>query len=347
MRGRISIIRYTVSFLVFALPLILVFSVPAQQQGEPGCPVREVSSNSSLSLQPAEINPAATRAMMLGSARAGNRIVGVGDHGIVLLSDDGTNFRQAKSVPVRSILNAVHFVDEKTGWIVGHWGVVLKTEDGGENWKLQRSDTSVDQPLFSVFFKDKEHGWAVGLWSLMLTTKNGGKTWEEVPIPPPPGSNRADRNLFKIFADRDGTLLVAGEQGTVLYSKDDGASWSYSSTGCKGSFWSGLALEDGTIVVGGLCGAVYRSTDGGLSWNASQSGTQSSVTDFGVIGGKVVAVGLDGVFLESEDGGATFKSTQRDDRLPLTALARVGTNSRLVFFSKQGVVSNPPNVESK
>jgi photosystem II stability/assembly factor-like uncharacterized protein len=171
----------------------------------------------SLKIQPAEPSTAATRAMILSSARAGKRIVAVGKLGIVLLSDtDGADFRQAKSVPVRSTLTAVHFVDEKTGWAVGQAGVVLRTDDAGENWTLQRHDTSVDQPLFSVWFRDRQRGYAVGLWSLMIATVDGGKTWTQVALPPPPGRKKADRNLLKIFANRMGTLFVAAEQGMIL-----------------------------------------------------------------------------------------------------------------------------------
>ena len=129
--------------------------------------------------------------MILSSARAGKRIVAVGNHGIVLLSDtDGADFRQAKSVPVRSTLTAVFFVDEKTGWAVGQWGVVLRTDDAGESWTLQRHDTSVDQPLFSVWFRDRQRGYAVGLWSLLIETADGGKTWTQVTLPPPPAGRR-------------------------------------------------------------------------------------------------------------------------------------------------------------
>jgi len=60
-----------------------------------------------------------------------------------------------------------------------------------------------------------------------------------------------------------------------------------------------------------------------------------------------VAVGLDGIFLESDDGGLSFKATQRDDRLPLTTLARAGSNGLLVVFSKRGIVKDPPVVSSK
>jgi hypothetical protein len=36
-------------------------------------------------------------------------------------------------------LNALHFSDAKTGWAVGENGLIMKTVDGGTNWKTQAS----------------------------------------------------------------------------------------------------------------------------------------------------------------------------------------------------------------
>ena len=292
-----------------------------------------------LAIQPAVATTAAAKAMMLGSARAGKRIVAVGDHGIVLLSeDDGKSFRQAKSVPVRSTLTGVFFADEKSGWAVGHWGIILATADGGETWQLQRSDTSVDQPLFSVYFKDKNRGWAVGLWSLLLDTRDGGKTWQAGKLPPPPGGGKTDRNLLHIFAGKSGTLFIAAEQGTVIRSADDGANWNYTATAYKGSFWTGVALQNGTLLVGGLRGKIYRSINDGTSWIEVDSGTKSSLTSFCESGGKVYAAGLDGVYLESATDGATFVVKQREDKAPITSLA-AASSGHLVMFSKNGILA--------
>ncbi len=333
--------------MLTALALHLFLACPADaREGAPPSAPGAAAAPSPPKIQPAEATTAATRAMILSSARAGKRIVAVGNHGIVLLSDtDGGDFRQAKSVPVRSTLTAVFFIDEKTGWAVGQWGVVLRTDDGGENWTLQRSDQSVDQPLFSVYFKDKDRGWAVGLWSLLIATVDGGKTWTQVTVPPPPGKKKADRNLLKIFANRMGTLFVAAEQGMILKSYD-GENWTYIDTGYKGSFWTGIVLNNGTILVGGLRGTIYRSTDDGRSWREAKSEFKSSITDFAEAGGKVYATGLDGVVLESDDHGSTFTGSQREDRIPFTAIS-VNSVGKLVKFSKQGVVKDPPGEPSK
>lgn len=289
---------------------------------------------------PAVQTPLATQAMILGAARAGKRVVAVGDHGVVLLSDDdGKHFRQAKSVPTRAVLTAVSFSDAQNGWAVGHHGTILHTSDGGENWVLQRQDLSVDQPLFSVQFRDAQSGIAVGLWSLMLQTSDGGRTWRKQTLPSPPGATKADRNLFSVFTAPDGAWLVAAEQGLVLRSTDGGQNWSWLDTGYRGSLWAGTALHDGTLYVAGMRGTVYRSTDRGEHWEKVPSGTASSTTALVPVGSGaqegVAGVGLEGVALHSE--GLAIHAMHRPDRLDLTALVRAA-NGKLVMFSVHGVV---------
>jgi len=288
--------------------------------------------------QPAEQAGHAARASILAATSAGNRVVTVGEHGIVLLSDDGgKSYRQAEKVPVRATLNSVHFTDGDNGWAVGHWGAILHTGDGGRTWQTQRLDTKVDQPLFSVYFRDTSHGWAVGLWSLMLRTEDGGKSWQQVELPHPAGAKGADANLYAVFSGGPGVLLVAAEHGRILRSVDDGATWSQVDTGYQGSFWTGTRLKSGALLVGGLKGTIYRSEDGGVSWSPVASAAKSSVTAFREPDGKVVATALDGNLLTSTDDGKSFSATQRDDRLPFTAAA-VAPTGALLLFSKAGVV---------
>src|SRR5438105_8021391 len=63
------------------------------------------------------------KSAFMAVAHAGNRLVMVGEHGIVLLSDDGgRSFRQARALPIQSTLTAVYFADSTHGWSVGQWG---------------------------------------------------------------------------------------------------------------------------------------------------------------------------------------------------------------------------------
>jgi photosystem II stability/assembly factor-like uncharacterized protein len=282
-----------------------------------------------------------THALLLGAAKAGARMVAVGDHGIVLLSDDeGKTWRQAREVPTRVMLTSVSFIDDKQGWAAGHWGTVVHTEDGGETWKLLRTDTSVDQPLLSIYFWDRSNGFAAGLWSLALRTTDGGVSWTPVKMPAPPGADKSGPNLYQIFPARNGVLFIAGEQGLVFRSDDGGQNWNLLKTGNAGSFWTGLALPDDSLLVAGLNGKIFRSTDSGKTWSDVPSGVTASITSLAMgPDGSVSGVGLEGGVVDSKDGGVSFSATPRADRAPLTAVLMTPKGSPLLF-SKDGVVES-------
>ncbi|QBR03293.1 WD40/YVTN/BNR-like repeat-containing protein [Paraburkholderia pallida] len=289
--------------------------------------------------KPAHAWTAPSHMMLLDATRAGKRIVAVGEHGVIVISDDeGKTWHQAREVPVSATLSAVTFTDAQHGWAVGQWGVILATRDGGETWQKQRMDLSVDQPLFSVLFTSAQDGIAVGLWSLMLATHDGGKTWARVTVPKPPGAGRADRNLYHVFADKQGALYIDSEQGMVLKSTDGGATWSYLATGGKGTLWAGVALPDGRIVVGGLLGSLYQSQDGGATWTALNANTKSSITDLVATGSGLLGVGLDGLLLKQGAGARWFEVAQRPDRATLTAVV-IASDGKPVWFSQDGVLA--------
>lgn len=289
---------------------------------------------------PARIDSNASQAMMLDIANVGNRTVAVGEHGYVLLADgDGKKPRQAKKVPVDFTLTAVSFVDERNGWAVGHGSSVIHTTDGGDTWSLQHIDSKVDQPLFTVYFRDAQVGWAAGLWSLLLSTRDGGKTWMQVTLPLPPERKRADLNLLNIFPGNDNALYIAAEQGTVLCSNDDGASWQYMKTGSNASLWAGVTTPTKTLVVGGLRGKMFRSTDNGGTWQAASSQGEGSITHIVSDGKSLWATSLDGRLIRSKDDGQTW-SVAYTDRSPLTAVA-VRDDQSYVLYSKQGLVALP------
>jgi photosystem II stability/assembly factor-like uncharacterized protein len=305
--------------------------------GPDSIPTVGPSKHAPMEVHEAKLDSGAQQAMILSSARAGQRIVAVGAHGIVLLSDDGgRTFRQARSVPADVLLTSVSFVSDREGWAVGHWGSVLHTLDAGDTWKIQRIDSTVDVPLFSVLFKNEQEGWATGLWSTLLETKDGGATWTKVNLERPKDGPKVEINLFQIFSDRDGRLYITAEQGYVLRSEDSGAHWQYVATGYNGSLWTGVATPS-AILVAGLRGSIYRSVDSGKSWKQINDPFKSSITDLVSDADKVVAVALDGVVLSSTDGGSGFTGTQREDRLAFTS-ALLERDNKVLLFSKHGVV---------
>ena len=60
---------------------------------------------------------------------------------------------------VSKILRSVHFVEARTGWVVGDAGTILRTADGGSTW------TKVNSVLLEyrdVYFVEAMTGWMVG-----------------------------------------------------------------------------------------------------------------------------------------------------------------------------------------
>lgn len=279
------------------------------------------AQESTLQPVPAAPSPIATQARMLDASVAGTRIVSVGDHGVVLLSDDqGKTFRQAESVPVSTPLTGVSFVDDKHGWAVGHWGAVLATQDGGETWETLRLTADEDRPLFDVHFFNAQEGVAVGLWGLVLTTSDGGKTWNEQALQPPSEGGRGDLNLMGLFADSQGRLYATAERGKVLRSSDNGHSWEYLDTGYDGTFWTGAAMPDGRLLVGGQSGTLMLGTPDGKVWKKVPLDSRSSITAINVSGSKVDVIGLDGLLATSTDGAASFDVGRMPDGASLATV---------------------------
>lgn len=280
----------------------------------------------------------ATQAPLLAATQAGRRIVAIGDHGVVLLSDDGgKTFRQAKSVPTQALLTSLSFIDDKQGWAAGHDGVILHTVDGGDTWTLQREDLSGDRPLFGIHFNDAQNGFAVGLFGNAQQTTDGGKSWTQLIVET---GDEPDHHLYGIFGDAGTALYIAGEAGMIYRSADRGITWTTIKTSNPGSFWAGAQLKDGSLLAVGQRGHVFSSADQGTTWTEVPSGTQQSLTNVVQLGnGTVVAVGLAGTTLQSSDGGKTFNLHERADRVPLTAA--VGGNDKALLFGGNGVVANP------
>ncbi len=302
-------------------------------------------------LQPAGMTTRAARALLTRVVRAGDRLVAMGERGVVVLSDDGgRQWRQAR-VPVSVTLTSASFADARQGWIAGHSGVVLHTTDGGESWGIQTDgvvlakaalaqaqglpdtaagrersiqqaqrlvDEGADKPLLSICFVDAQRGMAVGAYGLAATTSDGGKTWvpcmDRLPNP---------RGLHLYAAAHHGkTWVLAGEQGVLMRSSDDGASFEPLASPFKRSFFAATATRNGGFVLAGLLGSACRIEPGGAAVAPIALPSPFTILSCTELrDGRVMLLAQGGRLLVSSDGGAQFTEQQPPRREPLTSLA--------------------------
>ncbi len=274
--------------------------------------------------------PLAPRSLLLDVARAGDRLVAVGERGHILLSDDsGVTWRQAP-VPSRATLTAVSFVDPMRGWAVGHDAMVLHTGDGGESWSEQYADPDFETPLMDVRFADAGTGFAVGAYGLFLETIDGGRNWGQRWV------TEDDFHFNAILHPAPEQWFMAGEAGGLYRSDDGGLEWQVLDPPYQGSFFGALDLGADDLLVFGLQGNLFRSGDGGESWQQIDTGTTAAlVAGAELADGRIVVVGLSGTVLVSDDRGASVRLSRRSDRSALAGVVEA-PDGTLVLVGEAG-----------
>lgn len=281
---------------VYSLLKALTIGAMLVAQAVGAAPIGDAIERSAVSVHAPE------KAMLLGAAQAGGRVVAVGERGIVVLSEDGGRTWLQAETPTSVTLTTVRFADPMHGWAVGHGGVVLATQDGGKTWIRQLDGRRVaqiildaartagdanairdaerlqadgpDKPLLDLLVIDTKRLLAVGAYGIALGSEDGGKTWSSwtARLPNP-------KSLHIYTARKRGSRLVlTGEQGLLMMSNDAGGSFNLIATPYKGSFFTAELPDDQTIVLAGLRGTALRSVDGGANWSSLTTPMQVSIT---------------------------------------------------------------------
>jgi photosystem II stability/assembly factor-like uncharacterized protein len=309
------------------------------------------------SAEPARL---AAQSLLIAIAAAGERLVAVGDRGIIVLSDDrGASWVQAASVPTQALLTGVCFLDAQHGVAVGHDEVILTSADGGGSWQRTHYAPEAQHPLLDVWCGAGERVIAVGAYSTYLTSADGGASWSEIrfqaaPRPRGPAARRVGAtpaaaaeqdavqssgggyHLNRIVSASGARLYIAAESGHLYRSDDAGATWQELASPYAGSFFDVLPLGADAVLALGLRGHLYRSEDAGASWQKIPTDTVEMLTGGTTFaGGGVAIVGLSGVVLISRDGGHTFTLAQQADRSGLSAARSVG-DARLAAVGEHG-----------
>lgn len=241
---------------------------------------------------------------LFGLAFEGARGIAVGDHGVLLVTDDGgSSWVVDETVGVSAALLGVALIGERA-LVVGQEGLVL-TRQGDGHWTRRESGTT--ERLLNVAMASDGLAVAVGGFGMLLRSRDHGQSWEW--LQPNWEDYLADSgyepHLFDVEILPDGRILLAGEFGLVLLSRDRGETWEQVNSSDESLF--GMAvLPDGSGVAVGQNGYVIRTEDGGERWTKISVPSEANLLDAWLSGnGTMVVTGIRAM-LTSTNGGHSW-----------------------------------------
>jgi photosystem II stability/assembly factor-like uncharacterized protein len=258
----------------------------------------------------------ATHGLLVGIARAGTRLVAVGDRGHVLLSDDeGQHWRLVNS-GTDELLTDVLFTGDKEGWAVGQDEIVLHSTDAGQTWATQHFTPKADQTLFSIAGIGPGHLIATGAYNLILHTQDSGATWKDDKI-----ADLDDDYHLNCVVARGDDVLITAESGHAFLRASGAGAWAKMPVPYEGSQFGCLVGAGGMLYSFGLRGSLFKAASGATSWTRIDTGTQSSLFGGAVLpDGRLALVGGNGIVLVMDPATGKFTRIQSGTDQTLSAI---------------------------
>ncbi len=249
--------------------------------------------------------------------RVGERLVVVGERGLIATSDDdGRNWQQA-DVPVSTTLTAVTFADAQHGWATGHGGVILHSSDAGSTWVMQFSGdeanrqflaytqkrvVELEEELAGIEDPEAADDLSYALEDAEFAVEDAEAAVETGPVDP-------FLDVHMLDAQQG---FAVGAYGMLYATRDGGEHWQLQLTGIDNPdrYHYYALVEDaaGTLYLAGEAGLLYHSTDSGETWQRHEDLYDGSL--FGALATEhgAVVFGLRGHVFISADSGASWAS---------------------------------------
>jgi photosystem II stability/assembly factor-like uncharacterized protein len=182
----------------------------------------------------------------------------------------------------------VWFESETTGYVVGLFNLVFRTDDGGRNWTplYERTENPKRLHLYAIRPVGDDL-YIVGEEGLVLRLDRGSGDFRAVATP--------YKGTFFGVTGKTGSLLLFGLRGSAFRSTDGGANWTRIDTGVPVGLTASTTLPDGRMLLASQAGHLLASADGGASFAPLDLGPPMPVAGVTAIPGKIVVIGPRGV----------------------------------------------------
>ncbi len=154
----------------------------------------------------------------------------------------------------------VWFESETTGYIVGLFNLIFKTNDGGKSWVPWFDRT--DNPKLLHFYAIRPVGdelYVAGEQGLLLKLDKVAQRFKATSID--------YKGTFFGITGKPGSVIVYGLRGNAFRSGDSGANWQKIDTGVSVGLTGSALTADGRILMVSQAGQVLASGDEGRSFS--------------------------------------------------------------------------------
>ena len=198
-------------------------------------------------------------------------------------------------------LNDVYCISEDTVVVVGNYGTILRTTNGGTQWNTITSPTT--ERLNRVKFADAQTGYIVGEHGTLLKSTDAGQTWQSLNT----GYNNV--NFKAVSCVTANILYIGGSNGLMINTNNGGTLWTNENTGTTGHIRDIQMINDtlGYAISNFLQNKIIKKNSSGNQWH-----------EIGNVGADFRALYMlndqEGVFLSGHkflktlDGGNSFIS---------------------------------------
>ncbi|MDY6955747.1 MAG: YCF48-related protein [Pseudomonadota bacterium] len=214
-------------------------------------------------------------------------------------------------------------------WLVGSYGQVRISDDGGEHWRS--GWTGTHQHLQDAVALGNGTVVAVGNGGDILRSEDSGQTWQAVPGVP---SSDIENKLVRIRQAPDGALWAVGVMGAALVSRDEGRSFTQV-VAREDMAWNDVGFSENGIWLVGEFGRLSYSPDG-YTWRPVTAPVSESLMAVDFRGPYGVIAGLNGVVLTTEDSGDHWTQIPVDSATPALYAAAMDESGEAILGGALG-----------
>lgn len=191
-------------------------------------------------------------------------------------------------------LLGVYFENATTGFVVGTFNRIFRTDDGGKTWTpwMDRTENA-DEFHFNAIAGGPGGIYLAGEQGMVWRLDAGQQRFVKHPTP-------YQGSFFGILSDGADTVLAFGLRGNVYRSGDAGKTWEKIPIGSSAGITSGIAVP-GSMLLTSQAGAIVRSVNGGKTFAPIKPAQPMAYYGIAPAAqGAIVLAGSEGVRLEAD-----------------------------------------------